>query len=148
MKTVLSAIAIFLCGSVAAFADGHSVRVEAAGTVAEAADRLVAAVEDAGARVFARVDHGGGAASVDMELADAELLIFGNPMLGTPVLQADIRSGLVLPLRVLVYDDGGQTVFFYEAPAAMLSDYDVPGDLEALGRMTGALGMLTSKAAN
>ena len=129
-------------------ADGHMMRVEASGSVAEAADRLEAAVSGAGAKVFARVNHGGGAASVDMELADAELLVFGNPALGTPVLQSDIRSGLVLPLRVLVYDDGGQTVFLYETPAAMLSDYDVPGDAEAVGKMTGALSKLTGAAAN
>ncbi len=123
------------------------VRVEATGTVAEAADRLEAAVTQAGARVFARVDHGGGAASVDMELADAELLVFGNPMLGTPALQADLRAGLVLPLRVLVYDDGGQTVLLYENPADMFAEFDVPADAEVVQRMTGALGNLTGAAA-
>jgi len=132
----------------AALADSHLVRVEAAGGVAEAADRLEAAVAGAGATVFARVDHGAGAASVDMELGDAELIVFGNPRLGTPVLQADIRAGLVLPLRVLVHDDGGQTVFLYEDPAAMLERYDVPADLEAVATMTAALGNLTEAAAN
>jgi len=134
--------------AVPALADGHMVRVEAAGSVAEAADRLEAAVDGAGAKVFARVNHGGGAASIDMELADAELLVFGNPKLGTPVLQADIRSGLVLPLRVLVYDDGGQTVFLYEDPSAMLSGYDIPADVKSVGMMTGALGKLTGAASN
>ena len=148
MHSLTTLTAATILTATTALADGHMQRVEAAGSVAEAADRLVAVVEGAGAKVFARGNHGAGAASVDMELADAELLIFGNPMLGTPVLQADITTGLVLPLRVLVHDDGGQTVFVYETPAAMLSDFAVPADLEAVGRMTGALGMLTSKAAN
>ena len=143
---------VALCLAIALFpfhalADSHLVRVEAAGSVAEAADRLEAAVAGAGATLFARVNHGAGAAAVGMELADAELLVFGNPMLGTPVLQADIDAGLVLPLRVLVYDDDGQTVFSYEDPTAMLSGYDVPADIEAIGRMTGALDNLTSAAA-
>jgi len=147
IRTAATVIAAAMAAA-PALADGHMVRVEAAGSVAEAADRLEAAVGGAGAKVFARVNHGGGAASIDMELADAELLVFGNPKLGTPVLQADIRSGLVLPLRVLVYDDGGQTVFLYEDPSAMLSGYDVPADAEAVGKMTGALGKLTGAAAN
>jgi uncharacterized protein (DUF302 family) len=129
------------------FADGHMARVEASGSVAEVADRLSAAVEGAGAKVFARVNHGGGAASVGMELADAELLVFGNPKLGTPALQADIKAGLVLPLRVLVYDDGGQTVMLYETPASMFEAYDVPADAEVVKMMTGALGKLTGAAA-
>jgi uncharacterized protein (DUF302 family) len=128
-------------------ADGHMTRVEAAGSVAETTDRLTAAVEGAGAKVFARVNHGGGAASVGLELDDAELLVFGNPKLGTPALQADIRAGLVLPLRVLVYDDGGQTVMLYETPAAMFENYDVPGDADVVKMMTGALGKLTGAAA-
>jgi uncharacterized protein (DUF302 family) len=147
IRTTATVLAAALAAA-PALADGHMMRVEAAGSVAEAADRLEAAVSGAGAKVFARVNHGGGAASVDMELADSELLIFGNPKLGTPVLQADIRSGLVLPLRVLVYDDDGQTVFIYETPGAMLSSYDVPADAEAIGKMTGALGKLTGAAAN
>lgn len=127
-------------------AEDKMTRVEAAGTVAETADRLQAAVEGAGAKVFARVNHGAGAASVDLELADSELLVFGNPKLGTPALQADIKAGLVLPLRVLVYDDGGQTVMLYEEPASMFADYGVPGDAEVVKTMTGALGKLTGAA--
>ena len=109
---------------------------------------LEAAVAGAGATVFARVDHGAGPPSVDMELGDAEPHRLRHPRLGTPVLQADIRAGLVLPLRVLVHDDGGQTVFLYEDPAAMLERYDVPADLEAVATMTAALGNLTEAAAN
>ena len=142
---IVAGALVMACGS--ALADGHMMRVEATGSVAEVADRLGAAVEGAGAKVFARVNHGGGAASVDMELADAELLVFGNPKLGTPALQADIRAGLVLPLRVLVYDDGGQTVMLYETPAAMFENYDVPADAEVVKMMTGALGKLTGAAA-
>ncbi|MBT8455719.1 MAG: DUF302 domain-containing protein [Rhodobacteraceae bacterium] len=143
IRIVLSAI----CTLVALPAWAEFVRVEATGTVAEAADRLEAAVTGAGAKVFARVDHGAGAASVDMELADAQLLVFGNPKLGTPALQADLRAGLVLPLRVLVFDDGGQTVLLYEAPADMFADYDVPADAEVVKMMAGALGKLTAAAA-
>ncbi|MEL6798835.1 MAG: DUF302 domain-containing protein [Pseudomonadota bacterium] len=123
------------------------VRVEAAGTVTQTADRLQTAVEGAGARVFARVPHSAGAASVEMELEDAELMIFGNPQLGTPALQQDIRAGLVLPLRVLIHDDGGQTVMTYESVDAMFDGLDIAPDAPFRAAMTGALERLTGAAA-
>ena len=122
--------------------------VQAAGSVAEVTDRLVAAVEGAGATIFARVDHAAGAQKVDMELNDAELLIFGNPMLGTPAMQQDPLAGLYLPLRVLVYADAeGQTWLAYEDPAAMFEGLEVDPNAEFVGKMQGALGKLTGAAA-
>ncbi|MEM6388003.1 MAG: DUF302 domain-containing protein [Pseudomonadota bacterium] len=123
------------------------VTVEAQGTVTEVADRLAAAVEGAGATVFARVPHSKGAMSVDMELEDAELVIFGNPKLGTPALQQDIRAGLILPLRVLVHDVDGQTVLTYESVDAMFDGLDIAADAPFRDAMTGALGKLTGAAA-
>ena len=122
------------------------VRAEAKGSVTEVSDRLVAAVEGAGAKVFARVPHSKGAASVDMDLQDAELVIFGNPKLGTPALQADIRAGLVLPLRVLVHDDGGQTVLTYESVDGLFEGMDIPADAGFRAKMSGALKKLTGAA--
>ena len=145
MKNTFAAIA-FIALSGPALAD--YVRVEATGTVAEAADRLAAAIEKAGARVFARVPHSKGAESAGMELQDAELLIFGNPQLGTPALQDDIRAGLVLPLRVLVHDDAGQTVMSYEDVSAMFDDLEIPADAGYRAKMAGALANLTGAAAN
>ena len=76
---------------------GEIVKVEASGDVAATMDALEAAVNGAGATVFARVDHAGGAKKVDLELADAQLLIFGNPKLGTPAMQDDALAGIFLP---------------------------------------------------
>jgi len=140
-------IAALVAGVIAMPAWADYVRVEASGSVEEVADRLVAAVEGAGAKVFARVPHSKGAMSVDMELQDAELVIFGNPALGTPALQQDIRAGLVLPLRVLVHDDGGQTVLTYESVDAMFEGLEIAPDAEFRMKMTGALAKLTGAAA-
>ncbi|KIC39771.1 DUF302 domain-containing protein [Leisingera sp. ANG-M7] len=116
--------------------------------VAETMDALQAAVEGAGATVFARVDHAGGAEKAGMELAGSQLLIFGNPKLGTPAMQADMRAGLYLPLKVLAYEDAdGHVWLTYQDPAEMLSGLDVPADAEFIAKMRGALGKLTAKAA-
>lgn len=144
MKPVLLALSFVALAS-SALAD--YVSVEANGSVAEVSDRLVNAVEGAGAKVFARVPHSKGAASVEMELEDAELVIFGNPKLGTPAIQQDIRAGLVLPLRVLVHDVDGQTVLTYESVDAMFEGMDIAADAPFRAAMTGALSKLTAAAA-
>ncbi len=127
---------------------GDITKVKASADVAATMDALEAAVNGAGATVFARVDHAGGAAKAGLELAPAQVLIFGNPKLGTPAMQDDPLAGLYLPLRVLVYRDGdGQTWLAYEDPAAMLGGLNVPADAAYLQKMTGALAKLTGKAA-
>lgn len=116
-------------------------------SVQETMDRLEAAVGGAGATVFARVDHGAGAASVDMELAPSQLLIFGNPKLGTPAMQDGITAGLDLPLRVLAYADGDGVVHvIYHAPKSLAETHDLPADAKYIQMMTGALDKLTGKA--
>ncbi|NNE53932.1 MAG: DUF302 domain-containing protein [Sulfitobacter sp.] len=110
-------------------------------------NRLAAAVEGAGATIFARVDHAAGAESVDMELRPTQLLIFGNPKLGTPAMQDAQSAGLDLPLRVLAYADGqGVVHVVYHAPAALAEAHGLPADAPYLKMMTGALDKLTSKA--
>lgn len=122
-------------------------QVKGSGSVAEVTDALVAAVEGAGATVFSRVDHAAGAATVGETLNDSQVLIFGNPALGTPAIQQDPLAGLYLPLKVLVYaDDDGQTWLAYEDPADMLEGLKVDQGSEFIGKMQGALKALTAKA--
>ena len=115
--------------------------------VATTMDRLEAAVTEAGATVFARVDHAQGAADVGMDLAPAQLLIFGNPQLGTPAMQDDIRAGLALPMKVLVYEGEDGTVIAWEEPEEMFDDLEIDDDADYVEQMTGALDNLTSAAA-
>ncbi len=110
-------------------------------------DRLAAAVEGAGATVFARVDHAAGAQSVGAELRPTELLIFGNPKLGTPAMQAAQSAGLDLPLRVVVFEEAdGTVVLAYHPPAQLAADHGLPADAPVLAKMQGALSKLTDKA--
>lgn len=110
-------------------------------------DRLVSAVEMVGAKVFARVDHAAGAASIGSELRPTQMLMFGNPKLGTPALQLSQSVGLDLPLRVVAYQDAaGQVFLAYHAPSKLSDTHAIPADAEVLTKMTGALDKLTSKA--
>jgi uncharacterized protein (DUF302 family) len=81
-------------------------------------DRLAAALAEKGVTIFARVDHGGGAAAVGMSLRPTELLIFGNPKGGTPLMQEAQSAGIDLPLKALAWEDAsGQAWLGYNDPA-------------------------------
>ena len=125
------------------------IQVPARADVATTADALEAAVAGAGATVFARVDHSAGAAGVGADLAPSQLLIFGNPKVGTPAMQANALAGLLLPMRVLVYEDAAGDVWLaYEDPSAMLGALEgTKENAEYLKKMTGALKKLTAAAA-
>ena len=129
----------------AAAADIEKTRAE--GDVPQVMDRLEEAVTKAGATVFARVNHAGGAEDVGMELTASQLLIFGNPKLGTPAMQDDVLAGLYLPLKVLVYaDDSGQTWIAWEEPEDTFDDLSIDDDAEYLEKMEDALKNFTKAA--
>ena len=116
-------------------------------SVTDTMDALVEAVENAGASVVARVDHAKAAEDAGMELPQAQLLIFGNPQIGTPAMQADIRAGVMLPLRVLVYeDDDGETQILYQDLEAMFQGLEIPADAPFITNMKGALDRVTGAA--
>jgi uncharacterized protein (DUF302 family) len=107
-------------------------------SVAVTVDRLVAALERRGIAVFARVDHGGGARDAGLALAEEEALIFGDPRVGTLLMQEDPEIGYELPLRVLVWDAGGQTTVGYRSPVELAASYAV-GNREVILQKMGAL---------
>jgi len=86
-------------------ADDGLVTVASAFPVSETVDRLAAAAEAAGLRVFARVDHAAGAAEAGMQLRPTELILVGNPRGGTPLMQDGQTAGIDLPLRALAWED-------------------------------------------
>ncbi|MEM9043569.1 MAG: DUF302 domain-containing protein [Pseudomonadota bacterium] len=111
-------------------------------------DRLAAAVEKAGATVFARIDHAAGAAKVDAKLAPNQMLMFGNPKLGTPAMQASATMGMDLPLRVVAFEDPeGKVHIAYHDPADVAALHGLPADHPVIAKMQGALSKLTGKAA-
>ena len=69
--------------------------------VGETLDRLEATIKAKGINPVARVDHAAAAKSVELELRPTQVLIFGNPKVGTALMQSDQRAGLDLPMRVL-----------------------------------------------
>jgi uncharacterized protein (DUF302 family) len=147
IRATLAALALAAAPALAAAQD--ITRVATGKPVAKAADALAAAIEPAGITLFARVNHGKGARMVDEDIGDAELMIFGNPKVGTPALKANPLAGIMLPLRVLVYEDAtGQTWLAYHDPADMLAGLDgIAADAPYVRTMTKALANFTARAA-
>ena len=80
--------------------------------------RLENAITARGMTVFARVDHAAGARAAHLDLRPTDLLIFGSPKAGTPLMQMDQTVGIDLPLKALVFQDAEQgTIIVLDDPA-------------------------------
>ncbi len=109
-------------------------------------DRAIVAIERRGIELFARVDHGAGARAAGLQLADEELAIFGDPRVGTLLMQGDPRVGYELPLRLLVWDDAGQTKLGYRPPADLIGDFDLSDQMTVLERLGGVLEQIVAES--
>jgi uncharacterized protein (DUF302 family) len=114
----------------------------------ETMDRLETQVKARGMSVFARIDHAAGAASAGLTLRPTEVLIFGNPTGGTPLMQAAQAIGLDLPLKALVWEDAsGATWLSYNDPAWLAQRHGVAGETETvIGMMSKALDAVAQAA--
>ena len=116
-------------------------------SVKETIDALAKAVEAKGLKIVARVDHAAGAKAAAMELPPTELLIFGNPQLGTPLMQSNPLMGLELPMRVLAYTDkSGKVMIAYTSPQALKARTAIKDRDPQFQAMTAALDALTTAA--
>ena len=100
-------------------------------SVNDTVSRLTTLLAERGMKVFAIVDHSGEARAAGLELRDTKVVIFGNPKGGTPIMDAAPLAALDLPLKVLVWDDAGQTKASYAPPAALAARYGFGAELAA-----------------
>jgi uncharacterized protein (DUF302 family) len=100
-------------------------------TVEETVSRLQDLIASKGLKLFAVIDHSGAAEAHGLTLRDTKVVVFGNPETGTPVMQARPLAALDLPLKVLVWDENGQTQVTYVAPAELAARYDLDDELAA-----------------
>jgi len=127
--------------------DGLTISLSAYGPK-ETMDRVAAAVTDRGITILARIDHAAAAAKVGMELRPTEVLIFGNPRAGTPLMQSAQTIGIDLPLKALVWqDDKGKTWLAYNDPKWLARRHGVDSAAEhALNAMAAVLAEIAKEA--
>ena len=111
------AVLLFACYTNASAVDGMTV-AKSPYSARETMNRLEENVKGRGLRVFARIDHAEGAATIGKKLRPTELLIFGSPQGGTPVMECAQTAGIDLPLKALVWEDAAGFVWIgYNAPS-------------------------------
>jgi uncharacterized protein (DUF302 family) len=147
IKRSALAAAIVMITAVAWGADDRLLVKKSPHSVAVTLDRLADALKARGIAVVARVDHAAGAQRIGETLRPTQLLIFGNPKLGTPLMQSKRTIGLELPMKVLAWeDDGGQVWLGYVKPGILKSEYAVSGRDHIFNEMAQALEKLTDEA--
>jgi uncharacterized protein (DUF302 family) len=117
-------------------------------TAKETMLRLEAAVKSKGMTVFAHIDHAAAAAEVGLALRATDLLIFGSPKGGTPLMQSEQTIGIDLPLKALVWQDAeGSSWICYNDPAWLAQRHGLPTALQPqVEAMAGALAHIAQKA--
>ncbi|MBV9771295.1 MAG: DUF302 domain-containing protein [Bryobacterales bacterium] len=98
-------------------------------SVPETLQRLETILTAKGIKIFARVNHSGEAEAVGLKMPPTELLIFGNPKGGTPVMLAAPTAAIDLPLKALAWQDSqGQVWLSYNDPAYIQRRYGLGAD--------------------
>lgn len=129
--------------------DNGLITIASAHSVSETIDRLIAAITPLGMNVFARIDHAAGAAKVGMPLRPTQLLLFGNPKGGTPLMQDQQTAGIDLPLKALAWEDAAGRVWLTYNDGAWIAQRHGLGaaSAAAVTAMTAGLEKVTKAAA-
>ncbi|WP_045388580.1 DUF302 domain-containing protein [Falsirhodobacter sp. alg1] len=144
MRQLLIAASLCLAAT-ASHADEWVIK-QSTSDVTSTADRMEAVIEASPAKLVARVDHQAAAKGADLEMGPATVLIFGNPALGTPLMQADPRSAMDLPIRVLVWEEDGKTNIGYLSTDTLKERYSLDDASEIVDSMAQVLDRLTDMA--
>lgn len=117
-------------------------------TVGQTVELLKDAIGEMGLKVIAEISHGEAASKNGLELRPTHVLLFGNPEVGTKLMQADQRAGLDLPLRMLVWqNEHGEVMVSYHDPVMLSQTYQLKHQQEVVQKMQGVVENLAQKAA-
>lgn len=142
----LAASAVFGTAGTAVAQEGLVV-VESAHSVSDTMDKLAAVLESKGMNIFGRVNHAAGAAKAELELRPTEVLIFGNPKVGTPLMQCAQSVAIDLPQKALVWEaEDGKVYLGYNDPMYLKARHGIEGCDKVLETVSGALGNFAKAA--
>ena len=140
MHRYLIVFMLAVLGSGPALASEGMVNVMSAHSVAATADRLEKALLAKGMKVFQRIDHAAGARAAGKSLRPTELVIFGNPKVGTPLMLCSQSIAIDLPQKALIWQDAAGSVWLaYNDPAFLKLRHATEGCDEVLGKVSNAL---------
>ena len=140
MRQILYTItALFLLASLA-YADNGIINVKSSHDVKATADRLENVLKQKGMTVFIRINHTEGAQKVGQKLRPTELVIFGNPKVGTPLMQCRQSTAIDLPQKALIWEDEkGQVWLSYNDPNYLVERHGITECAEVIKKIEKAL---------
>ena len=140
MRHINRAMFTVLCWILCAYAGDGLVTIKSAYDVKGTADRLADVLEANGLTVFNRIDHAEGAKKAEQTLRPTELILFGNPKVGTPLMQCAQSMGIDLPQKALVWEDEtGQVWLTYNDPAYLAERHGITECAKAIPKIQQAL---------
>ncbi len=139
MRLLLIALLLSALSTPALATEGM-IRLPSQHSVSITADRLVNLLESKGMTVFSRIDHAAGAQKVGLDLRPTTLVIFGNPKVGSPLMQCRQTTAIDLPQKALIWqDEQGKVWFSYNDPTYLKDRHQIKGCDKVLEKITGAL---------
>jgi len=133
--------------SISAVASGI-VNVSSDYSVAETTKRMQMILEKKGMKIFNHINHSAGAKGVGIELRDTELIIFGNPKVGSPLMKCQQTIALDLPQKALIWEDKNEKVWIsYNSPKYLTKRHDLKGCETVIAKVEKALAGISKAAA-
>lgn len=146
MRIIAVLVLALLAGCATTAGDGL-VTVPSAHDVPTTVKRLQKALDARGMRVFNTIDHAAGAASVDQSLRPTVLVVFGNPRVGTRLMNCAQRVGIDLPMKALIYQDAdGNTQLAYNPGSWIAARHGAEGCDGVVGNVDNALAAFAAAA--
>ncbi len=115
-------------------------------SVDETVQNLKSIIRAKNLNIFAIINHHGNAKAVDMQLNESKMVIFGNPKLGTALMQQDMLVGLDLPIRILVYKDKNSLVQMAYRDGSWLEGKHILNASSKIMKLNNILNQMTTKA--
>ncbi|MEY8215827.1 MAG: DUF302 domain-containing protein [Colwellia sp.] len=138
---------IFILIASSVYAEESLITLESKYSVKETADRFESIIKGKGLTLFARIDHKKNASDVDLELRPTEVIIFGNPNVGTPLMQCAQNAAIDLPQKVLIKEDSKKRVWLlYNNPEYIKKRHNIQGCDKVMNKITAVLNKLTLAA--
>ena len=147
MRQILYTItAIFFLASLG-YAGNGIISVKSSHEVKATADRLENTLKQKGMTVFIRINHAAGAQKVGKKLRPTELVVFGNPKVGTPLMQCSQSTAIDLPQKALIWEDeNGQVWLSYNDPHYLVERHGIKGCAEVIKKVEKALSNFANAA--
>ncbi|WP_319548307.1 DUF302 domain-containing protein [Desulfogranum marinum] len=147
MKKIFLVLLLFFSMTVSAQAVDGTVNVASSFSVQATADRLEIIMQKKGLTVFNRIKHSEGAKLAGIDLRKTELLIFGNPVVGAPLMKCQQTVAIDLPQKMLVWEDkDGKVWITYNSPQYLRDRHTISGCDKIIAKLEKVLASISLSA--